>query len=63
MTVVEPAGQDLFVGLGKRAETHLPPHWVLRTERMRGASLTALVILVQVVWVVALGYAAYHFLS
>ena len=63
MAAVEPTSEELFSGLGKHAETHLPPEWAARRDRLSRASFDALVMLVELSWVVALGYAAYRFLS
>jgi hypothetical protein len=63
MTVAEPTSEELFAGLGKHAETHLPPAWSARMERIGTAAIDLVVALVQIAWVAALVYAAYRFLS
>lgn len=63
MTVAEPTSEELFAGLGKHAETHLPRVWSARVERVETAAIDAVVALVQIGWVAALAYAAYRFLS
>lgn len=63
MTVVEPTSEELFTGLGRHAETLLPPQWQERKEHLARAALDGLVLAVELAWVAALGYAAYRFVA
>jgi hypothetical protein len=59
-TKVEVA--DPFVGL-ERAENRLPARWVAIEERLLHRAMTAVLVAVQLAWVMTLAYFAYRFVS
>jgi fatty acid desaturase len=60
MAAVDPAAEQLFVGL-EDAETHLPERWMKRRERLENAAVIAFIVAVQLAWLAAFVYAAYLF--
>ena len=57
MATVEPATEELFVGL-ENAVTDLPERWT----RAENALVIAFLLLVQLAWLAAFAYAAYRFI-
>ena len=61
MSTVEPAAEELFVGL-ENAETNLPERWVGVRARAENVIVVAFLIVVQLAWAAAFAYAAYRFI-
>jgi hypothetical protein len=61
MATVEPAAEELFVGL-ENAETALPERWVRLRARAENVFVVAFLIAIQLAWFAAFAYAAYRFL-
>ena len=62
MAAVEPAAEELFVGL-ENAEARDPERWVRWRARAENIAVVALIVLVQLAWFSAFAYAAYRFIS
>ena len=61
MATVEPAAEELFVGL-ENAELDLPERRVGFRMRAENVLVVAFLIVIQLVWFAAFGYAAYRFI-
>jgi hypothetical protein len=61
MAAVEPATTDAFVGL-EDAETRLPDRWAARRDRAVNAAVIGFIVVMQLAWFAAFGYAAYRFI-
>jgi len=61
MAAVEPAAEELFVGL-EDAKTRMPKRWVELRQRVEDTAVIAFIVAVQLAWIAAFAYAAYRFI-
>ena len=61
MSTVQPEAEKLFVGLDD-AESARPERFLSLRTRAENTSVVALLIMIQLAWFAAFGYAAYRFI-